>query len=398
MFNCTIQPQKTYTGAGCYKKAILDLKNEGRKNIILISDAVTQAQGKLAMLEAELATQGLRFSTVLASSASSFDEALELARKAAPELPDCFISFGVDFINFVAKMMWAYYENPQLDIERLHTNFADAMQGLAPTIVTGRKATLLAIPGAYMLGGEYGPYVMLPDREGKLKAFIDPALLPDRLAVDPCLLVTVDAAILAADGFDAFTHCVECFVADGEDETVKLHCLAGMADVFRYLPTLVKNQDDIRAKTKVINGFMHAGVVFSNLFSGITHSMTTALQAKFGIAHGVANAMTLPHAIEFLMQSNSVVRQRYAHAARHLGLEGDSEEELVMKLIAAIQDFKEVIGIPANIKALGVDSVRYLLSVDAMAHTAASYQSTQYSPVPADISGFRRILASAYDE
>jgi acetaldehyde dehydrogenase/alcohol dehydrogenase len=108
-----------------------------------------------------------------------------------------------------------------------------------------------------------------------------------------------------------------------------------------------------------------AAIAFSNASVGVNHALAHAFGAHFGVPHGRANALMLPHVIaynasvptKFMPSPNQrayVAHKKYATMADLLGLGGQAVEEKVHKLIAATESLLDQLGVPRSIADLGI--------------------------------------------
>lgn len=108
-----------------------------------------------------------------------------------------------------------------------------------------------------------------------------------------------------------------------------------------------------------------AGMAFSNALLGIVHSMahkTGAAYSTSHIIHGCANAMYLPKVIKFNAKDEAAAK-RYAEIAEHIGLAGNSTEELVDSLIAELRSMNDKLNIPQSIQNYGAGGVKAETSI-----------------------------------
>ncbi len=103
--------------------------------------------------------------------------------------------------------------------------------------------------------------------------------------------------------------------------------------VFKYLPIAYEHPDDEEARSMMHNAACIAAMAFSNASVGVNHALAHAFGARFGVAHGRANALMLPHVIaynasvptKFMPSPNQrgyVAHKKYATIADLLGLGG----------------------------------------------------------------------------
>ena len=69
--------------------------------------------------------------------------------------------------------------------------------------------------------------------------------------------------------------------------------------VFKYLPVSYENPGNEEARTMMHNAACIAAIAFANASVGVNHALAHAFGARFGVAHGRANALMLPHVIAF---------------------------------------------------------------------------------------------------
>jgi len=385
---------RVYFEANSHRLALQQLQTEGCQRIAVISDEVTQKQGKLALLQGTLNELGLAFDTYIADPFATFETIVAQAQQINRQSYDCYLSLGGNFLNFTAKIVWVLAENPGFDVTQLYTDFTQTKLEPRRTIATGRRAIHVAIPAAYMLGGEFAPYLLTSFANGKTGAYLDQALQPTRLVLDPTLLTTVDTLGLAAEGFDSLTHCIECYLRDSAQPVVKAACLQGAAAIYQHLPALLANQEDMAARTQVQAGLWGASVAFTNLFSGVVHSMTNMYSAKFKVPHGAAHALTLPAVLEF-MAEQPAAGQRVRQLAAHLQVAAVDDPQAPHKLAMAIKAFAERIGLPTQVQAAGITREQFLQALPEMAEGAAGYQSTRLSPVVANAAQIKTLYEAA---
>ncbi len=117
---------------------------------------------------------------------------------------------------------------------------------------------------------------------------------------------------------------------------------------------------DEEARSMMHNAACIAAIAFSNASVGVNHALAHAFGARFGVAHGRANALMLPHVIaynagvptKFMPSPNQrtyVAHKKYAMIADLLGLGGQTVEEKVQKLVAATEQLLDRLEVPRSI-------------------------------------------------
>ena len=141
-----------------------------------------------------------------------------------------------------------------------------------------------------------------------------------------------------------------------------------------------------------------AGMAFSNALLGITHSMAHKTGAVFStghIPHGCANAMYLPHVIEY-NSNNKVALERYAQIAQALGIQGHDAHEQVQGLINRIHELNTLLGIPHSMKEFGVDEKEFYEKLPQFAHDAVLDACTGTNPNPIDDKKMAELFEHCY--
>ena len=70
--------------------------------------------------------------------------------------------------------------------------------------------------------------ILVDDEDNQKKGIISPYLVPDIVYIDPQLTISVPAAITAATGLDALTHCLEAYTNKFAQPFIDLYAYEGM--------------------------------------------------------------------------------------------------------------------------------------------------------------------------
>src|SRR5437868_10201070 len=108
-----------------------------------------------------------------------------------------------------------------------------------------------------------------------------------------------------------------------------------------------------------------AALAFSNAAVGVNHALAHAFGARFGVSHGRANALMLPHVLaynasvptKFMPSPNQkgyVAHKKYAMIADSLDLGGNTVEDKVQNLIEATEHLLDQLAVPRSIAELGI--------------------------------------------
>ena len=158
---------------------------------------------------------------------------------------------------------------------------------------------IYAVPTTSGTGSEATMGAVIKDPAEKLKHIIvAEGLLPQAVALDPELLLGLPAPVTAATGIDALTHGIEAYICIWDRGTRKENGRLAVQGVFRWLERAVQNPGDIESRQGMAVAAYHAGIAINQVGVGNVHAIAHQLWARFGIPHGQANALVLPHVLK----------------------------------------------------------------------------------------------------
>ena len=179
-------------------------------------------------------------------------------------------------------------------------------------------------------------------------------------------------AITAATGMDALTHAVESWLSRLSKPQTEDWAGSAVRLVFEHLPTAVANGGDLAARKAMALASYYAGLAFTRTSVGNVHAIAHTFGAFYGTPHGLANAIALPHVLEY---SKDAAAPRLAALGRMIDLEDDDEAALADGFIASVRELMSTIGIPPTLDALEAKDL------PAIAAQAAAEAHLNY-PVP----------------
>lgn len=323
--------------------------------------------------------------------------------------PDVIIALGGGSAMDAAKGMWLFYEYPETSFDGLRLRFLDIRKRAFHYPNLGKKAQMVCIPTTSGTGSEVTSFSVITDkRNGNVKyPLADYELTPDVAIIDPQFVRSLPKTIVADTGMDVLTHAMEAYVSVLASDYTDGLALKSIEMVFEFLERSYLNQADALAGEKMLNASCIAGMAFTNAFLGINHSLAHKIGGEFHVSHGRANAVLLPYVIAynakkpdkfatFPKYGTYAADKRYAKVARYLGLGGNTVEEQVNSLIAAVRDLARKLNIPTTLKGLGIDENAFLEQAPALAVRAFEDQCTTANPVYPKIRDLENILLEAY--
>lgn len=321
--------------------------------------------------------------------------------------PDTIIALGGGSVMDAAKVMWLFYERPEVEFKDLVQKFLDIRKRAVQFPALGEKAKYVGIPTTSGTGAEVTPFAVISDKKNNRKyPLADYSLLPTVAIIDSSLVETVPAVVAADTGMDVLTHAIEAYVSVMANDYTDGLALQAIKIVFENLEKSVHSNDP-HAREKMHNASTMAGMAFGNAFLGISHSMAHKIGGFHHTVHGRTNAILLPYVIRYngtrpSKQANwpkykyYQADQKYLDIARMVGLKADTAEEGVKVLAQAVYDLGEAVGIKMSIKDQGIGEKAYMDTLEEIAYLAYEDQCTPVNPRLALVSEMKTILENAY--
>jgi len=402
-------PEKVYYKKGCLPVAMAELSD--KKRAFIVTDTFLYQNGYTKPVEEELDAMGI---THTAFYNVAPDPTLGCAREGAQEMasfrPDLIIAVGGGSAMDAAKIMWVLYEHPNVDFQDMAMRFVDIRKRVYGFPKMGEKAYFVAIPTTAGTGSEVTPFAVITDEKSGVKyPLADYELLPDMAIVDADMMMNAPKGLTAASGIDAVTHALEAYASMLATDYTDGLALRSLKLVFENLPKCYDNgPNEPRARENMANAATMAGMAFANAFLGICHSMAHKLGAFHHLPHGVANALLISRVMRFNAAENPVkmgtfsqydhphTLERYAEVADYLKLGGNTDEEKLENLIAAVEQLKERVGIKKTIRDYGIDEKDFLDRLDAMVEQAFDDQCTGANPRYPLMSEIKQMFLDAY--
>ena len=165
-------------------------------------------------------------------------------------------------------------------------------------------------------------------------------------------MASMPASLASATGMDALTHAMEGYITKAAWDMTDMFHLKAMSIIYQNLPKAVLEHDMDAINNMGVAQYI-AGMGFSNVGLGIVHSMAHQLGAVYDTPHGLANAVLLPYVMRY---NGEVCPDRFVDMGRAFGLDmnGVTGMDAVMKVVNAIQELNQKLGIPAHLKEVGV--------------------------------------------
>lgn len=335
-------PSRLVFGEGSLSALLEECRFQQKKRLFVLS--IPPLQEQLELLFEELVDEGfeLHFDYTVNNepSFSDFDRILACAE------------------NFGASGVIGIGGGSVMDVAKLVAARLGTTQGLEEYVgidlLPERKTWLACVPSTAGTGSEVSPNAILMDEQdgGGKKGIISRWLVPDAAFVDPVLTYGVPAAVTAATGIDALTHCLEAFVNRFSHPMIDLYALEGIRLIASSLKRAVADGSDAKARSAVALGSLYGGMCLGPVNTAAVHALAYPLGSKYGIAHGLSNAVLLPAVMRFNLPE---VPHVYAQVAAALGVPSEgSDVDRAYKGVEALEHLMDACGIKRDLKVLGI--------------------------------------------
>ena len=246
----------------------------------------------------------------------------------------------------------------------------------------------VAIPTTAGAGSETTVAAVITDSATHRKAAInDPFLIPKYAVLDPELTVGLPPYTTATTGMDALAHAVEAYTNHTYNTKLE-NRLAKEAVKLIHDNILVAFEDgaNLEARQNMQRGAFYAGRAFTRGCVGYVHAVGHTLGGLYGVAHGLAMAVLLPHVMR---EFGASAHKRLAELADVCGIGGENEAEKANAFIRWIEETNKKMGLPDSFDVIREEDIDQMIAW-------ASKEANPLYPVPVVWSkkDFRRFIQS----
>jgi len=254
---------------------------------------------------------------------------------------DVFIGIGGGSAMDMAKGLAVLYTNEKPAI--FYRGF-DKFENIVPPII--------AIPTTAGTGSEITPNASFIDTNEKRKMGINgEAIRPKFAILDPQLTLSCPKAPTISACVDSMVHATEAFVAKSSNPMAKMFAREGFQKVFKYLPVLINDLENIDLRQKVMHGAFLSAIALMNSGTGPAAAMSYPLGVHFGVPHGIGGGIFLPHVIQHNIDSGYFEYIRLSIDR----IDIQDEKKIANEFIEELWNIWELMEIPQDLKKFGMN-------------------------------------------
>ena len=342
-------PTRVISGRDLLESTGFEFQKEGARRVFVVTDEIIRGTGLVDRVSAGVTDGGLEVVGVFDqvpqdSSTQVCDDCAAAAKEAGA---DSILAVGGGSVMDTAKVATAVFT---------HGGDARDQEGffLMPREDDGMGrpldiAPLACIPTTAGTGSEVSMAAVIKVPEEQVKIEIADFPLFPRLAIlDPETTRTLPPPVAAATGMDAMTHAIESYVSVEWSPHQDARALQALRMIRDNLERAVqRGEEDVEAR----GNMLIAANLAITIALGSVHAMSHPAGAQFGVPHGVANAIHLPHVIRYNAAGAPDIADRY----RDIGELFDvSDPDIGDALAAYVTGLVGRLGLPTRLSQAGV--------------------------------------------
>ena len=331
-------------GVGARHLAGRYASNFGVRKVLVVTDPVVKESGWTSDVVESLAREGLDYSLFEHVTPNPKAEEVVIGAEIyRSEKCDSIVAVGGGSPMDCAK-----------GIAIVSTNGGNVLDYEGVDRVYHPLPPMVFIPTTAGTSADVSQFAIITDTTRRVKvAIVTKTIVPDVALIDPETTVTMDPALTAHTGLDAFCHAFEAYVSNANSPITDSHALEAIRLVKEALPLVVESLADAQLRGKMMLASLFAGLSFSNASLGAVHAMAHSLGGLLDLPHGACNAILLEHVVKFNFSSSA---DRYKRIAGIMGLDVRTmhDDEACEALVDSLALFRKRVGVHERLGGLGV--------------------------------------------
>ena len=252
---------------------------------------------------------------------------------------------------------------------------------------------VICIPTTAGSGSEVTKYTIITDENNGHKMLLTGnSLLPKMAMLDYTFSNGCPKTVTASAGLDALTHAIEAFISVNAQPLSDALALSAIKRIMRYLPQVYRDGSNFNARREMSIAALQAGICINNSSVTLIHGMSRPIGARFGVPHGMANAMLLNVC---LSDMEMAARHNLARIATYLRIQAVDEIDASEKFVEEVEKLVEKLEVPTMSK-YGINRDEYMAAIDDMSFEAIMSGSPSHAPREYTADNIRDIYIRAY--
>ena len=324
------------------------LKSKKNASVLIVTDAGIVRNGLVKPVEEALKENEIKYTvydkTQPNPTVANVEDALKLYHE---NNCDALIAIGGGSAMDCAKGIGARVAYPNKPLNK--------MGGVMR--VLRRLPTLIAIPTTAGTGSETTLAAVITDGETHHKyAIMSFPLIPHYAVLDAKMTYSLPPHLTSTTGMDALTHATEAYIGRSTTKKTRRLALEATKLIFENVEKAYTDGGNHEARENMLHAAYKAGIAFSMSYVGYVHAVAHSIGGKYGVPHGLANAVIMPYVLEGYGKS-AYKKLHSLGIAAGVCSEGDSHEDGAKKFIAAIKELNAKMNIPTTISGINKEDI-----------------------------------------
>ncbi|HEV8060663.1 MAG TPA: iron-containing alcohol dehydrogenase [Gemmataceae bacterium] len=248
----------------------------------------------------------------------------------------------------------------------------------------------IGIPTTAGTGSEAQSFAIIADEQSHMKMACGDPKAAFRVAIlDPELTVSQPVRVTAVTGIDAVAHAVEAYVTTRRNPLSMTFAREAWRLLEPNLERVLKQPDNLPARGAMQLGAHFAGIAIESSMLGACHACANPLTAHYGITHGIAVGVMLPHVVRF---NGPAVLGLYGDLAHEAGMMNGDLQAAGEVLAQRLSQLLRAASLPQSLRELGVSPG--ILSL--LAEEASEQWTAQFNPRPAAQADLLNLYEAAF--
>jgi len=315
------------------------LLKKGIKRVLIVTDAGVVKCGLTEDIKNTLQEGGVEYCVYDKTMPNPTVDAVEEAREMYLQ-NDCMalIAIGGGSAMDLAKGCGARIVRPKKSLNK--------MGGLLH--VRRKLPPLFAIPTTAGTGSETTIAAVITDSKTHRKyAINDFSLIPHYAVLDYNLTLGLPKTLTAYTGMDAMTHAVEAYIGRSTTKDTRAKAITAVKLICENLKTCYDDPTNAEARKNMLFASHYAGIAFTKSYVGYVHAVAHSLSGRYGLGHGLTNAVLLPVVLEIYGKK---AHKKLAKLAIACGIADKTDKKNVAakKFIERIKELNDGMDIPKS--------------------------------------------------
>lgn len=365
-------------GPGALMQLAECVKEIGSTHVLIVTDPGIVSAGHVERATRMLSDSGIDFTVYDATHENPGESDIDAAAAFARGLNvDCIIGFGGGSSMDTAK-----------GCNFLLTNGGGMSDYKGYALAERPMLPFIAIPTTAGTGSECQSYAVISrDGSHEKMACGDPKALAAFAILDPELTGSMPQRVAVLTALDALAHALETAVCTRRNPLSSAFSREAFLRIASSIEAVLAGSATVEKRGEMLLGAAFSGLAIENSMLGAAHASANPLTARFGLVHGQAVALMLPHVLRFNSEDPEA-QDTYDHYTELLTRRGYADIDLIewVESLLKIADL-------GSLEDAGVDRE----SITDLAADATKQWTGQFNPRTMTEEGFVLLYKSALE-